>query len=73
MNPEKSFKAGAVRASIFLNRYETKEGVAIENYSVHLHRRFEDKEGPMEVDFDVSTARVDAGQPRLAVGDRLRR
>lgn len=45
MNPEVSFKVGAVRASAFRNRFETKEGRVIESYSVNLHRRFQDSEG----------------------------
>ena len=73
MNPEKSFKVGAVRASIFLNRYETKEGVAIETYSVHLHRRFEDKEGQWKSTSTFRLHELMQVKPRLAVGDRLRR
>ena len=43
MKPERTFKVGAVQASVFLNEIAYGDDVR-QSYSVNLHRRYQDKE-----------------------------
>ena len=43
MKPERTFKVGAVQASVFLNEVAYGDGVRT-SYSVNLHRRFQEKD-----------------------------
>jgi hypothetical protein len=45
MKPEKVIRIGAVVASVFKNQREVEGGEFREDYSVNLHRRYQDKEG----------------------------
>ena len=43
MKPERTFRVGAVQASVFLNEITYGDDVR-QSYSVNLHRRFQDKQ-----------------------------
>lgn len=43
--PEKEFRAGAVRASVWKNTRKDKAGQPFEALSVRVERRYQDKEG----------------------------
>jgi hypothetical protein len=43
MKPERTFKVGAVQASVFLNEVAYGDGVR-NSYSVNVHRRFQEKD-----------------------------
>ncbi len=45
VNPEKVFKMGAVRASVFLNTFTNKEGRTVPLRKVVLEVRYKDKNG----------------------------
>ncbi len=45
VKPEKSFRIGAVRASVWKNVRQNKEGKTFESRSVTLDRTYKDKEG----------------------------
>jgi len=44
-NPEVSFRAGTVRASVFANVQENEQGQKQKSYRVVIDKRYKDKEG----------------------------
>jgi len=44
-DPEKTFRAGAVSATVWKNINKTKDGKEFENYSVTLKRGYKDNDG----------------------------
>jgi len=65
-DPEKTFRAGAVSATVWKNVNKNKEGKEFDNYTISTKRGYKDKEGEWKDTNSYSAG--DIGKLKLVIG-----